>query len=203
MNVDDLILKHNIKLNNKHDFKLIFWWNEPFRIEHANSIKDIYILKEINEIHLERIYANNRLKRFKTRNVENLSTKQIKIHKMLNITFENLIDAMKKSNIVNKDVRIDDEIRNEVARNIVENSDAGNQIVMIKDQNRIKHVRESRSWQRLERHVIYVDCQERSIWLHKIDLKSTIDINRSDRQLLTSKNNRPVDLLQIKRLRFI
>ena len=34
---------------------------------------------------------------------------------MLNITFENSIDAMKKSNIINKDIRIDDEIRNEVA----------------------------------------------------------------------------------------
>ena len=47
---------------------------------------------------------------------------------MLNITSENSIDAMKKSNIVNKDVRIDNEIRNEVARNIVESSDANNQI---------------------------------------------------------------------------
>ena len=37
--------------------------------------------------------------------------------------FENLIDAMKKSNIVNKNVRIDDEVQNEVVRNIVENSD--------------------------------------------------------------------------------
>ena len=47
---------------------------------------------------------------------------------MLNITSENSIDAMKKSNIVNKNVRVDDKIRNEVVRNIAESSDADNQI---------------------------------------------------------------------------
>ena len=47
---------------------------------------------------------------------------------MLIITSENLIDAMKKSNIINEDVRIDDEIRNKTIRNIVESSDANNQI---------------------------------------------------------------------------
>ena len=73
-------------------------------------MKDIYILKEMNETRLERTYADNQLKRFKTRNVENLSTKQTEIYEMLNITSENSIDAMKKSNIVNKNVRIDDKI---------------------------------------------------------------------------------------------
>ena len=77
-------------------------------------MKDIYILKEMNETRLERTYANNRLKRFKIKNIENLSTKQTEIYKILNITSENLIDTMKKSNIVNKDVRVNDEIRNEV-----------------------------------------------------------------------------------------
>ena len=47
---------------------------------------------------------------------------------MLNITSENSIDTMKKSNIVNKNVRIDDEVRNETAWNIAENSDADSQI---------------------------------------------------------------------------
>ena len=47
---------------------------------------------------------------------------------MLNITSENSIDAMKKSNIINKDVQVDDEIRNEIARNIAENSNTNNQI---------------------------------------------------------------------------
>ena len=73
-------------------------------------MKNIYILKEMNGIRLKRTYADNRLKRFKIRNVENLSTEQTEIHEMLNIASENSIDVMKKSNIVNKNVRIDDEV---------------------------------------------------------------------------------------------
>ena len=122
------MLKHDIKLDNKHDLKLIFRWNESFRIQRANSMKDIYILKEMNETRLERIYADNRLKQFKIKDVENLSTKQIEIHEMLNITFENSIDAMKKSNIVNKNIRVSDRVQSEAARNIAENSNADSQI---------------------------------------------------------------------------
>ena len=73
-------------------------------------MKDIYTLKEMNETRLERIYANNRLKRFKTKDAEDSSTEQTEIHEMLNVTSENSIDAMKKSNNVNKDARVDDEI---------------------------------------------------------------------------------------------
>ena len=82
----------------------------------------------MNETRLKRTYANNRLKWFKIKNVEDSLTKQTEIYKMLNIMSENSIDAMKKSNIVNKDVRINDEIRNETVRNIVESSDADSQI---------------------------------------------------------------------------
>ena len=35
---------------------------------------------------------------------------------------------MKKSNIINKNIRIDDEVRNEIVRNIVESSNADSQI---------------------------------------------------------------------------
>ena len=82
----------------------------------------------MNETRLERTYASNRLKRFKIKNVENSSTRQTEIHEMLNITSENSIDAMKKSNIINKNVRVNDEIRNEVVRNITENSNANSQV---------------------------------------------------------------------------
>ena len=122
------MLKHDIKFDNKHDLKLAFWWDEPFRIQRADSMKNIYILKEMNEIRLERTYADNRLKRFKIRNIKDLSTRQIEIHEMLNITFEDSIDAMKKSNNINKNAWIDDEIRNEAARDIVESSDADSQV---------------------------------------------------------------------------
>ena len=91
-------------------------------------MKDIYILKEMNETRLERTYANNRLKRFKTKNAEDSSTRQTEIHEMLNVASENSIDAMKKSNNVNRNARIDDEIRSEVARNTAESSNTDNQI---------------------------------------------------------------------------
>ena len=128
LNADDLMLKHDIKLDNKYDFKLVFRWNESFRIQRANSMKDIYILKEMNETRLEKTYANNRLKRFKTRNVEDSSTKQFKTYEILNITSENSIDAIKKLNIVNKDVQIDNEVWSKIARDIAESSNANNQI---------------------------------------------------------------------------
>ena len=91
-------------------------------------MKNIYILKKINEIRLEKFYADNRLKRFKTRNIENLSTKQIKIRKILNITFENSINTVKKSYIINRNIQINDKTRNETARNTVESLNANDQI---------------------------------------------------------------------------
>ena len=104
LNVDDLILKNKIKLDNKYDLKFVFRWDKSFRIQRANPLKEIYILKEINETRFKRVYASNRLKRFKRKNIENLSTKQIKIREILNITSKNSIDAMKNSNIVNRNI---------------------------------------------------------------------------------------------------
>ena len=91
-------------------------------------MKDIYILKEMNETRLERTYADNRLKRFKTKDVEDSSTKQTEIHEMLNVASENSIDAMKKSDNVNRNARVDDEVRNETARDTTESSNTNNQI---------------------------------------------------------------------------
>ena len=78
-------------------------------------MKDIYILKEMNETRFEKTYADNRLKRFKIKNVKDSSTRQIEIHEILNVMFENSIDAMKKSNNVNRNARVDDEVRSEIA----------------------------------------------------------------------------------------
>ena len=108
-------------------------------------MKDIYILKEMNETRLERIYADNRLKRFKIKNVENSSTKQTEIHEILNITSENSIDAIKKSNIINKNIRVDDEIWNKVVWNTVESSDdiTNNNLLNSKIQNIYTRVKSS------------------------------------------------------------
>ena len=47
---------------------------------------------------------------------------------MRNITSESSINAMKKSNIINKKVEISDEVRNKVVRNTIESLNADNQI---------------------------------------------------------------------------
>ena len=47
---------------------------------------------------------------------------------MQNITSESSNDAMKKSNIINKDARINNEVRNEAVRNTAESLNADDQI---------------------------------------------------------------------------
>ena len=73
------MLRHNIKLNNKYDFKLTFRQNKLYRVQYVDSINSIYILKELNEIRLEKIYVNNKLKRFKIKKNKNASTKLVNI----------------------------------------------------------------------------------------------------------------------------
>ena len=60
------MLRHDIKFDNKHDFKLIFRWDESFKMRKADSIKKTYVLKKMNEVHLNETYAENWLKCFKT-----------------------------------------------------------------------------------------------------------------------------------------
>ena len=40
------------------------------KYEKSIRLKKTYVLKELNEIHFDETYAENRLKRFKTRNVQ-------------------------------------------------------------------------------------------------------------------------------------
>ena len=73
------MLRHDIKLNNKHDLKLVFRWNEFFRILKVDSIKKTYVLKELNEVYLNEIYTENRLKRFRIRNVRTENVEEEKL----------------------------------------------------------------------------------------------------------------------------
>ena len=59
LNVNDLMLRHDIKLNNKYNFKLIFRWNESFKVQKVDSIKRIYVLKKMNEVRLNKTYVEN------------------------------------------------------------------------------------------------------------------------------------------------
>ena len=67
----------------------------------ADSIKKIYVLKKMNEVHLNETYAENRLKRFKTRKmqVENVEEKKIDLTKFLKDIekFEKMIEIVEKS----------------------------------------------------------------------------------------------------------
>ena len=56
----------------------------------------------MNESYFEKTYANILLKRFKIKNIKSLSRKQFEIYDILKITFKNSIDAIKKSNIIDK-----------------------------------------------------------------------------------------------------
>ena len=67
LNMNNLMLRYNIKLDNKHDLKLIFRWNKLFRMRKVDLIKKIYVLKKINEVRLNETYVGNRLKRFRIR----------------------------------------------------------------------------------------------------------------------------------------
>ena len=67
----------------------------------ADSIKKIYVLKKMNEVHLNETYAENRLKRFRTRKmrVENTEKKKIDLTKFLkNVEeFEKMIETVEKN----------------------------------------------------------------------------------------------------------
>ena len=84
------MLRHDIKLDNKHDLKLIFQWNESFRMREADSIKKIYILKKMNEARLNETYVENRLKRFRIREmrVENAEKEKTDLTRLLESTEE-------------------------------------------------------------------------------------------------------------------
>ena len=94
------MLRHDIKFDNKHDLKLIFQWNESFRMRETDSVKKTYVLKKMNEIRLNETYVENWLKRFKIQKmrIENAEKKKIDLTKFLkNIEkFEKMIEIVEK-----------------------------------------------------------------------------------------------------------
>ena len=100
LNVNDLMLRHNIKLNNKHNLKLIFRWNESFKIRKINFIIKTYILKKINEVRLNETYVENWLKCFKTQKmrIENIEKEKIDLTKSLKDVekFKKIIETVEK-----------------------------------------------------------------------------------------------------------
>ena len=95
------MLRHDIKFDNKHDFKLIFWWDESFKMRKIDSIKEIYVLKKMNEARLNETYVENRLKCFRIRKmrVENVEKKKIDLMKFLRDVeeFKEMIETAEKN----------------------------------------------------------------------------------------------------------
>ena len=75
----------------------------------ADSIEKIYVLKKMNEIHLNKTYVENRLKCFKIRKmqVENIEEKKIDLTRFLkNIKkFKKMIEIVKKNFEENFEIR--------------------------------------------------------------------------------------------------
>ena len=67
----DMIMLHDIRLNNQHFEKLTFRWLKSFRIFQAFSQKDIYIIAKLDETELKNTVSENRLKKIYSRKTVN------------------------------------------------------------------------------------------------------------------------------------
>ena len=88
----DMIMLHDIRLNNQHFEKLTFRWLKFFRIFQTFSQKDIYIIAKLNEAELKNTMSENRLKKFyfrKTVNFEIFSKNENLNAKFVNSVLEN------------------------------------------------------------------------------------------------------------------
>ena len=67
----DMIMLHDIRLNNQHFEKLTFRWLKSFRIFQTFFQKDIYIIAKLNETELKNTVSKNKLKKFYSRKTVN------------------------------------------------------------------------------------------------------------------------------------
>ena len=118
LNVNDLMLRHDIKFDNKHDLKLIFRWNELFKMREADLIKKIYVLKKMNEVRLNETYAENRLKCFRIQKMrtENVEEKKIDLTRILRDIeeFKKMIEIVEES--FEKDFEMKEENFNQIEK---------------------------------------------------------------------------------------
>ena len=67
----DMIMLHDIRLNNQHFERLTFRWLKFFRIFQTFFQKDIYIIAKLDEAELKNTMSENRLKKFYSRKTVN------------------------------------------------------------------------------------------------------------------------------------
>ena len=88
----DMIMLHDIRLNNQHFEKLTFRWLKSFRIFQTFFQKDIYIIAKLDETELKSTMSENRLKKFysrKTINFEIFSKNENSNAKFVNSVLKN------------------------------------------------------------------------------------------------------------------
>ena len=88
----DMIMLHDIRLNNQHFEKLTFRWLKFFRIFQTFFQKDIYIIAKLDETELKNTMSENRLKKFysrKTVNFEIFSKNEDSNAKFVNFVLKN------------------------------------------------------------------------------------------------------------------
>ena len=88
----DMIMFHDIRLNNQHFEKLTFRWLKSFRIFQTFFQKDIYIIAKLDETELKDTMSENRLKKFyfrKTVNFEIFSKNENSNAKFVNFVLKN------------------------------------------------------------------------------------------------------------------
>ena len=59
----DLVLLHDIKLNNMHTLKLTWRWLRSFQVMKMNTEKEWYKITKLDEVILKEMIAENRLKK--------------------------------------------------------------------------------------------------------------------------------------------
>ena len=67
MQVKNLVLLYDIKLDKRYNIKLFFKSLRLFKIREANDIKSFSILEEINKTTIKETYLENQLKRYVNR----------------------------------------------------------------------------------------------------------------------------------------
>ena len=82
-------------------------------------MKKIYILKEMNEIHFEKTYVDNKLKRFQTRKSEDTSTKSMNNQKMIDEIAKNFEETKKMINVINEKIIKTENNKNFKIENVV------------------------------------------------------------------------------------
>jgi hypothetical protein len=98
INKNDLVLLHDIQHENDRSInrKLKYKWRKSFRIKKIIQNKEIYLLKELDEIDLIEIFVENKIKKFHQKQILKISSSVFSNSIMNDHEFIDENDVMKK-----------------------------------------------------------------------------------------------------------